>query len=229
MIKFEDKIDVINQIIYKKQGQWNLYAISYMDYSDVAQIIRAHIYEKWDKWDQSRPLEKWLTTVVSHQIINIKRNNLGKFISPCSNCPFDKGEDECGFSKSGKKTTECPEYKKWIKKKKSGHALKLASSIYHDDGSEVQNLEANSATYDLDNKVDKFHEVMLKTLPDKLKFVYTALYIDHKPDSYVAEQLKLKCSEPNRAPGYKQIANYKTEIIRIAKSVLKTEDIFYDQ
>ena len=45
-ITYEDKSDVINRIIEKHRYIWQLKAIAWMDFDDVSQIIKLHIYKK---------------------------------------------------------------------------------------------------------------------------------------------------------------------------------------
>ena len=42
---FEDCILTINQEINKRRGKWQLKAISWMDFDDVAQILRIHLQD----------------------------------------------------------------------------------------------------------------------------------------------------------------------------------------
>ena len=41
-----------------------------MDYDDVSQIIRLHIYKKWDMYDPAKPLAPWLNRIITNQIKN---------------------------------------------------------------------------------------------------------------------------------------------------------------
>ena len=51
-IKYEDQIEVINEEIRKRRHKWFLDSMPWIAFEDVEQIIRLHIYQKWDKWDQ---------------------------------------------------------------------------------------------------------------------------------------------------------------------------------
>ena len=67
MYSFEDKIDKIEIALERKRSKWDLDAVAYVDYDDIKQIIMTHIYKKWHLWDQSKPVEPWLSRVVSNQ------------------------------------------------------------------------------------------------------------------------------------------------------------------
>ena len=63
--RFEDYIDVIEIAIRKQRSRWRLDCISWFDFEDVEQVIKLHIYNKWDMWDQKRPLEPWINIIVT--------------------------------------------------------------------------------------------------------------------------------------------------------------------
>ena len=69
---FEDHIDLIDNEIRKRKGKWNLTAITWIDFDDVSQIIRIHIYKKWNLYDSSKPLIPWINRIISNQIKNIE-------------------------------------------------------------------------------------------------------------------------------------------------------------
>ena len=71
MVEYNDKIDEINELLIKLRNKWRLDSIQWMDYDDVSQHIRLHIWRKWDKWNQERPFAPWCRTVISNQIINL--------------------------------------------------------------------------------------------------------------------------------------------------------------
>ena len=74
---FEESIDQINTEIIKRRSKWNLTVLAWMDFEDVAQILRIHIYKKWDLYDPSQPLGPWINRIISNQIKNLIRNNYG--------------------------------------------------------------------------------------------------------------------------------------------------------
>ena len=66
--KFEDVIEKIDTEILKRRGKWNLTILSWMDFDDVSQILRIHIYKKWHLYDPEKPLAPWLNRIISNQI-----------------------------------------------------------------------------------------------------------------------------------------------------------------
>ena len=75
--EFEDVIDKINLEISKRRGKWNLTILAWMDFDDVSQIIRIHIWKKWKMYDPEKPLAPWLNRIISNQI---KKEQLFDFI-----------------------------------------------------------------------------------------------------------------------------------------------------
>ena len=116
-LKFEDKSEDLDNLFLRYRAKWQLNALAWLDYEDVCQIIRLHIYKKWSLWDQRRPFKAWASTVISHQIKNLVRNNYSNFPRPCLKCPHYLGHDSCAWTKSGTQDFECELMAKWKKKK----------------------------------------------------------------------------------------------------------------
>jgi DNA-directed RNA polymerase specialized sigma24 family protein len=228
MFKFEDKEEVVNNEIKKRKAKWFLKSITHIDFSDVEQILRAHIYKKWSMWDQSKPLEPWLNRVISNQIKNLIRNNYGIFAKPCVNCPFNESEtiegNGCSFTQSGEQSSECPLYKKWAKGKRQEFNIKMATSF------DVHDFEIHSESnnnHNIELAAKRMHEKMKLRLNEKQFLAYKLLYIDNVSDEYVAKALGYKTSEKNRVAGYRQIKNLKNMFLELAKKIINEEDMFY--
>lgn len=220
---FEDKIDVINNEISKRRGRWRFSFVNDVDYDDVKQILLIHINKKWDQWDQERPLEKWVGTVIENQINNLIRNTFGKYAPPCYNCSYSAEGDSCLHTPSGTKCSECPLYKKWSKTKQNGYNMKMAGSIdveLYSEKYEIPSEQHQEETY-----FANFHKQIEPFLNDRLKKLYELLYIKGMDEDLAAIELGFKTSEKKRKPGYKQISNMKKEILEIVKKKLPTFDI----
>lgn len=230
--KFEDKFKDICLEIKKRRGRWFLDSLAWFDFEDVEQIIRAHIYRKWDQWDQSRDLGPWINKIITNQMKNILRNNYSNFVRPCLNCPFNhsKSKDSegikpgsfCGFTASGYQDGSCPLYAKWEKTKKSAYDIKMAVAI------ENHSLEVGAmheGFVDIDSAAKKLHAAMRKILPQKQYMVYEMLYIKHMEEVEVAKVMGYKTSEKGRKAGYKQIKNLKKIFKEKATQALEEGDI----
>ena len=214
-LKFEDCIESIDSEISKRRGRWNLTALSWMDFDDVSQIIRIHIFKKWHLYDQSKSLAPWINTLISNQIKNLIRNNYGNYCRPCLKCAAAESDSLCYIY--GTQNSSCPLFAHWEKTKKAAYLTKLPSPL-ESVGHETENMEMKE--FDFDAVLKRLNT----KLKDKLKtnewIVYENLYLKNKNEQEVAKILGYKTSEKNRSPGYKQIKNIKKSIIEKAKEII---------
>jgi DNA-directed RNA polymerase specialized sigma24 family protein len=231
--KYEDKADVIDNEIRKRYYKWHLHAIAWFDFDDVAQIIRAHIFKKWDLWDQARPLEPWVNKIISNQLKNILRNNYSNFARPCLNCKYNQSQEQrgdqvaalCALTSSGLQSNECDLYAKWEKTKKNAYDIKMPLPLeFH---AYTQNTNP-SDHLDISRATSTLHAKMMSYLTPRHYFVYKMLFIDGISEDEVARILGYKSNEKGRKAGYKQIKNLKNQYKNMAKKIIKKEDIFYE-
>lgn len=217
-LKFEDRIDEINEEIRKRKSKWKLTSITWMDFDDISQILRLHIYKKWDMYNPEKLLAPWLNRIITNQIKNLIRNNYGNYAKPCLKCAASEGNDLCViYNKQG---SDCPLYSNWEKNKKAAHDIKIPLAL-----EEHEHLQANIVrdSFDFEIAIEKLNNVLPKFLkPIELK-VYRLLFIDDLSEEEVAKKMGYKTSEKNRAPGYKQIKNIKKSIISKVKKILKED------
>jgi hypothetical protein len=219
---FEDKCDVIDKAIIRQRKKWQLTAITWMDYDDVTQIIKIHIYKKWSMWDQSKPLEPWIGRIIANQLKNIIRNNYTNYIRPCLNCPHNGGEDQCRISPNGVQGDFCDLYSKWSKQKKAGYDLKMPLTL---ENHKKEAEETIDSTYFSFSSVDFLNDEMKKILNTKQYTAYIMLFFEEKTEEDVANFMGYKTNEKNRSIGYKQIKNLKKLFKQKAVEILKTKDI----
>ena len=223
-ISFEDSIQIIDEELLKRKGKWRLTAIAWMDFDDVCQKIRLHIFNKWDQWDESRPLRPWLNTIITNQITNLIRNNYSSFSKPCLQCKHNQGGNLCEIY--GTQNSECQIYAKWESGKKNAYDIKLPISIHEDtanaDGSKIQPIEIKDTNcyLDYDEKITKFHVAIKEKLTFVEWKVYNYLYIENKNETETAKLMGYKTNEKNRSPGYKQIKKIKNKIYKLAKQII---------
>ncbi len=215
-ITFEESIELIDAELQKRKNRWSLTSLSWMDYDDVSQIIRIHIYKKWDLYDQAKPLAPWLNRIISNQIKNIIRNNYGNYARPCLKCSASDGDNGCEIYKT--QCTSCPLYEHWFKNKKRAHDTKLPVSL-ENHPQEIYNKPSDA--FDIETEAINLHKNMKKILKPIEWRVYNFLYIENKTENEVAKAMGYVTSEKNRQPGYKQIKNIKKSIIRKAKQLIR--------
>lgn len=217
---FEENISLIDEEIKKRKNKWNLTALAWMDYEDVSQIIRIHIYKKWHMYDSSKSLGPWLNRIISNQIKNLIRNHYGNYSRPCLRCAAAEGEDLCEIY--GKQCSACPLYSDWEKNKKSAFNIKMPLPIENHQY-EVKSLTGND--FDVESNAKRLHKKMEEVLKPLEWKMYSYLYVDNKSEKEVAKLMGYRTSEKNRSPGYKQIKNIKKSIIIKVKKVLDKGEV----
>lgn len=219
-LKFEDNIAFIDAEIAKRRNLWNLSSVQWMDFEDVSQIIRLHVYEKWHLYDQSKPLGPWLNKVIAHQIKNLIRNIYGNYARPCLKCAAAEPDNLCKIYSS--QCADCPLYAAWEKNKKRAYDIKIPLSLetfendaeigYHDE----QNIDTIAAV---------IHAKMKEELRPIEWTIYKLLFIDNLSEEEAATRVGYKSNEANRRPGYKQIRNIRKAILKKVKIALANHDI----
>ena len=185
-----------------------------------SQIIKLHIFNKWDQYNPSKALSPWLNRIITNQLKNIIRNNYSNFTRPCLKCAAAQEPNGCIIYIN--QCDNCPLYHHWTKAKKDAHYLKHAAPLeYHaydleQKGSGVDNFESNA---------QKLHQKMQEVLKPLEWKIYCYLYIENKSERETAKLVGYRTSEPNRAPGYKQIKNIRKKIIDKVKGVLEKGDV----
>lgn len=219
-LKFENCISLINTEIVKRKNKWTLSALNWIDFEDVSQIIRFHIYKKWNLYDESKPILPWVNRIISNQIKNLIRNNYGNYARPCLKCAAAIGESECKIY--GKQDKPCPMYKNWVKTKKNAYDLKMTVSV-EDHSYEINNQSAPQ--YNIQRAAANLHEKMKKILKPIEWRVYDLLYIQNKTEEYVCKNLEFKYDKKAKTTYNKQLRNIQKAIIKKAKECLNNGEI----
>jgi DNA-directed RNA polymerase specialized sigma24 family protein len=220
-IKFEDCLEEINVEIAKKRGKWNLTSLAWIDYEDVSQIIRFHIFKKWHLYNPEKKLKPWIRTIISNQLKNLIRNNYTNFTRPCARCAAATASGGCEIYKT--QSSDCPLFKNWEKNKKGGMHAKMPLPL-ENHAQEVYVL-SSAPLIDIERASKVLHKKMESILKTHEWKIYKYLYIDFKEETEVAKLMGYKTSEKNRNPGYKQIKNVKKKIINKVKELLDNDEI----
>lgn len=220
MLKFEDCIDEINETVKKRKLKWRLKNVTAIDWEDVEQILKLHIYQKWNLYDQTQPLKNWLNTLISNQLINLVRNNYGHLSRPCNFCPCSEGTDLCSiYNKQG---PECDLYKKWEEKKKSAYNAKFTVNI-DNHAQEVHNLQED--VVDFEKAIVKLNDALKTKLKPVEWKIYRYCYIDGLSDEEIGKKMGYTTSEKGRVAGYNTIRVVKKSIINKAKKIIYSEEM----
>jgi DNA-directed RNA polymerase specialized sigma24 family protein len=192
MQSFEDKLQEIEVALERKRKKWDLDALAYVDYDDIKQTIMSHIYKKWHLWDQTKPIEPWLSRVVSNQFKNLLRNYYGNYVRPCLKCKYNTGGDSCAMNNSGIQDNSCKEYKDWELKKKSAYDIKLAVTI-ENHTNEIGDKRDNSLDLELATK--KLSNEIQKELTERQFIAFKMLFVQNRTEEEVAKFLGFKTNE----------------------------------
>jgi len=219
-LKFEKHLDLINSEISKRKGKWTLSALNWIDFEDVSQIIRFHLYKKWSLYDESKPILPWINRIISNQIKNIIRNNYGNYARPCLKCAAAIGESSCRIY--GEQNSSCPLFKNWQNTKKNAYDIKMAVSI-EDHANEVNSKSRDSL--DIQKAIKNLNEVMQRVLKPMEWQVYELLYIQQKSEEQVCKILKLKFDKNSKTGYNKQLRNIQKAIIKKAKNLIVNGEV----
>ena len=207
--------------IKKRRGKWSLTAISWMDYSDVSQIIILHVWQKWYQYNPKKPLGPWLNRIITNQIKNLIRDKYGNYSRPCLKCSAARNEDACILY--GLQCADCPLYFNWENGgKKDAFNAKLPVSL---EVCKSENSACPEYFFDISVAATRLHEKIRKHLSNIEWKVYKLLYMDQKTKNEVAREMGYITNEKNREPGYRQIRNLERSILHKVKQVIKEEDI----
>jgi len=218
--RFEKSFHLINSEINKRKNKWTLSALNWIDFEDVSQIIRFHIFKKWELYDSKKPMLPWVNRIISNQIKNLIRNNYGNYARPCLKCAAAIGDNGCRIYKS--QNDSCPMYKSSYKTKKNAYDLKMAVSI-EDHSFEINNQPCNSS--DMQRASENLHIKMKEILKPIEWKVYELLYISNKSEEQVCKLLNFKYDKNAKTAYNKQLRNIQKSIIKKAKECLANGEI----
>lgn len=218
--KFEDYLPIIDAEIAKRKHKWNLTSITWMDYDDVSQIIRIHIYKKWSQYQTTRPLAPWLNSIITNQIRNLIRNHYSNYARPCLKCAA--AIDSAGCQIYTTQCSDCPLYAYWQKRKQPATHVKIPVSI-ENHSHEVKSIFDDSI--DVSRHIQMMHDKMREVLRPVEWQVYQGLFVDNKDERAVAKDLGYITNEHGRNPGYKQIKNIRKIIVAKARKCLSNGEI----
>lgn len=220
---YEDKYPELEELLNKNRVRWQLDSINWMDYDDVCQMIRLHIFKKWHLWDQTRAFKPWASQIISNQIKNMIRNNYSNYAKPCLRCPHYLGHDGCSFTSNNIQTEECDLFAKWRSKKEKVYNLKMPMPI-EDSLFLGETYLQDNINYDVAK--NKLHDMVMSQLNDKHRKIYYMLYIEHATEEDVAKQFNFKGDKSKRKTiRYKQIGNLQKKFFAIAEQIIKDNDI----
>jgi|TARA_R110000744_G_scaffold70940_2_gene143086 DNA-directed RNA polymerase specialized sigma24 family protein len=221
-LKYEDCVDLIDLEIAKRRGKWNLKVIKWMDFDDVSQILRFHIFKKWHLYDQTKLLQPWLNRTISNQIKNLIRNNYGNYAKPCLKCAASEHEDMCSIY--GSQNSGCPLFRNWEKGKKNAYNTKLPVSL---DAHVVEFKSKQSEELNFEKAFEQIVEKIQPLLKPIEKKVFHYMFIEALSEEQTAKKLGYRTKEKTKSPGYKQVKTILKCISMKAKKLLNDDEIIF--
>ena len=222
---FEEKYEEISKEVEKWRPMWRLSSLPKINFDDIKVQILVRVSNKFDQWDQKRPLKPWLYRVIKNDFDNKLRDEYYNFAKPCLSCAayigatYKDGEGQCSIY--GLCSCDCKLYKKWYKKKRYKEQIELATSINAEESEGISNnYEISDVPIDYEKYIKSFNTILKARLNKKDYQIYLWLFIENKDESWVAEQLGYKTSEKNRQRGYRQIKNIKDRIRVRAEKII---------
>lgn len=225
MIKatFEESLSIIDKCLMLRRHKWTLAAAPWLDWDDVSQIIRLHIWKKWHLYKPELPLAHWVNRIISNQLTNLTRAIYSNVSRPCLSCAADEGLSTNGEGLClifGTQCNTCPIYAEWEKNKKPALNVKLPVTLEHHT-QEVYDIPQD--TINIPETVASITKRMPHVLkPLELK-VYIFLYVDGLSEEQTARKLGYKAAEV-KATGVGVVNGFKKEImIKIRQAINDNE------
>lgn len=221
LLTFEDVYLRILKVVTGKKHKWKLEALRYIEWKDIEQELLSHVSQKFHLWDQSRPIEPYVSILCENQLINKQRNLYYNFAKPCIGCPQSEGEEGSCRLFGSQDPNQCNLLANWSKHKKGAYSVKLPASLnYHEN--EVFNKPHE--IIDIEKAIERFHIKMHEVLKPLEYKIYNHLYIEKRGERELAGVLGYKTTE-GRTAGYKSINNMKKLIVEKAKELMRDEDL----
>lgn len=219
-LTFEEALPIIDECINRNKHKWTLSSLAFIEWLDVAQKLRFHIWKKYEQFDPTKgTLKSWLSRIIHNQLINCWRDLYFSHSRPCLRCQHYQGENLCALF--GEVTTKCELYNHWYYGKRTKNHLVLALPM-ENHINEVESIQASNM--DVERTSVHLHKRMKEVLPPLHWLVYEMLYIQKLDELDVAKKLRLKSNEA-RSPGYARINQLKKLILIQVKKVLQDGDV----
>lgn len=221
--------------IERRRAKWR--AVSILEFEDVKSMLLTRIYTQLHRYDEKRPLDRWVNTLISHAIRNLLRDFVFKNLRPCvsgkapgystgssygQGCAYALGDGGCSWTKSGRQDCSCKFYAAWEKKKQPKFAISTPLSIEnhidesHSIQSDFMDIEAAKKLIDV--------KIMHRLSNEEAK-IYKLLFIQHLDEETVGEKMGYKKQPNNPVPGYLRIRSAKLKIKEVAKQIISEEGI----
>ena len=225
--RFNKAVPQLQAIINKRRNSWQ--ATSIMEWDDVSSILLTRIYQKFNLYDQTQPLDRWANTLISNAINNLLRDKIWKIARPCiaatsygNPCAFCLPNDKCSWTKSGLQDDSCRYFKNWLKKKQVKHAIASPVSIEN-------HLNESHGTYsdfiDIEGAKKVIDEKIISKLNREEVKIYKLVYIRHLELEEAGEKMGYKKQKNSPIPGYLVMKAALVKIRELARVIIEEEGL----
>jgi len=220
---FGDNSKGLDKLLKTKRGRWRLDLLTWMDYDDVCQIIRQHIYRKLHLWKSDRPFLPWANSVICRQTMNLVDKYHNNKARPCLSCKW--ATDDAGCAIFGAQGEPCKLFKKWLDTKASLYYLDFSHNLQISGGEETDSRSFD-ADLDVEEKIPAFHAIMQKKLDPVSAKIYKLAFIDNLGSVEIAKEMGYQTKSGIKSIGYKYVEKTKKDISDLAKKITQEEEIF---
>ncbi len=224
---FTTHYDEFKLLVNKRRAKWR--ATSIMEWADVESILLTRIYQQLHHYDESKPLDRWVNTLISNAIMSLLRDNIFKTARPCiaansygAQCTFNLGGDKCSWTKSGRQCGECKFFAAWEKKKQGKFAISTPLSIEnHVD----ENYSRQDNFFDIEEGKKIVDENIKRRLTKEEYRIYVLLCIKYLDIDEAAKKMGFVKINDNDMRGYMIVRNASIKIKETIRAIISEKGL----
>lgn len=224
---FREHYEEFKALVDKRRSKWR--ATSIMEWEDVHSHLLTHIFRRLDQYDEDRPLDRWVNTVITNEIMNLLRNLIWKTARPCiaansygSPCVFNTGGTGCSKTPSKTQCGECKFFAKWERRKQAKFAIAAPLSIEHhtDESHSMQDdfLDIEAAKKVIDDNIQR-------RLTKEEYRIYVFLYVKHLSMEETVQKMGFKKTDANDMKGYMRVRSAAILAKEVAKQIISENSL----
>lgn len=213
-------------LVAKRKQRW---VLTTEPWEDVSSILVTRVWRKIHLYDRAKPFDRWCNTLLTHAIISLLRDKFYKHAKPCisvgpggGHCAFNRGEDQCGWTKNGLQCAECPAFAAWQKKREKKHNINATLSLEN----HTDEVHARAHDWvDIDSAKPVIDKHMLAQLPKDEATIYRLLFIKHWSLERVGRRMGFKAQGSNKVPGYQRLKKMMARFREMAQRIIVDQNL----
>lgn len=213
-------------LVAKRKRRW---VLTTEPWEDVSSILVTRVWRKIHLYDSKRPFDRWCNTLLTRAIISLLRDKFYKHAKPCisvgpggGHCAFNRGDDMCGWTKSGLQCAQCPIFAAWQKKREKKHNISATLSLEN----HTDEVHARAHDWvDIDSAKPIIDKHMLAQLPKDEATIYRLLYIRHWSMERVGRKMGFEVQGSNKVPGYQRLKKMMARFREMAQAIVVDQNL----